>query len=260
MLHPSHELQIIQRPSFHMLAHLNVHTLARNNCWNMTLFKLLCFFAPQWIFKWSIIWASTWKIATSSSEVSMICIGEHLKNENLRKTLQYTSDIHLRKKKHQEAFSSLSCLLAMAFTIIFLSWRGAWVSPNPPLQMLRPKSNITLHKSQRNAVLLGQFAVITVGSPTLSALLITTTSCKAQRQWRKCEPKRTACQSQQNFLSMDSLQPSLPSFLFSLCFPKRLKCKYDQVFHLTNYYKQNVTLINAIRSIFWPKFKILKLK
>lgn len=103
--------------------------------------------------------------------------------------------------------------------------------------MLRPKSNITLHKSQPNPVLLGQFAVITVGSPTFSALLITTTSWKAQWQQRKCEPKRTACQSQQNFLSMDSLQPSLPSFFYfiSHCvFPKRLVCKYDQVFYLTN--------------------------
>ena len=46
----------------------------------------------------------------------------------------------------------------------------------PPLEMLRPKSNITLHKSQPNPVLSGQFTVITVGSPGFSACLMTTTS------------------------------------------------------------------------------------
>jgi hypothetical protein len=39
----------------------------------------------------------------------------------------------------------------------------------PSLQMLNPKSKITLHKSQPSPVLSGQFTVITAGSPGFSA-------------------------------------------------------------------------------------------
>ena len=46
----------------------------------------------------------------------------------------------------------------------------------PPLTMLRPKKRMIRHKSQPRPVLSGQFTVITVGSPSFSDCLITTTS------------------------------------------------------------------------------------